>query len=291
MSESPLKPPQGIRPGKLLVRIATSVVYAVVMLGAIWLGGEPRLGRYSDLVLGVVLGVMAGFASAEFYAMSRRESRLPNETFGVAAAALMPIAAAIWGMAGLSSLLTLLIAASLVWHVVFIRVRTTDTATTVFGAIYTGFLLSYLVLILRNFHAGRALALAVVLGVWANDSLAYLVGSTIGRHKMVPRISPKKSWEGFVAGLLGTIVVWVALPLIVPDTGLTVQWALLTGTVVGAVVVIGDLFESRMKREAGVKDSGHALPGHGGFLDRLDSLILVGLVAYWLLWWGGVPHR
>ena len=290
MSESQVKPPQGIRPGKLLVRIATSVVYAVVMLGAIWLGGEPRLGRYSDLVLGVVLGVMAGFASAEFYAMSRRESRLPNETFGVAAAALMPIAAAIWGMSGLSSLLTLLIAASLVWHVVFIRVRTTDTATTVFGAIYTGFLLSYLVLILRNFHAGRALALAVVLGVWANDSLAYLVGSMFGRHKMVPRISPKKSWEGFFAGLLGTIVVWVALPLLVPGTGLTVQWALLTGTVVGAVVVIGDLIESRMKREAGVKDSGHALPGHGGFLDRLDSLILVGLVAYWLLWWGGVPH-
>ena len=290
MADAHINPPEGIKPARLVVRIVTAVVYAVVVLGAIWLGGVSALGRYSDLVLGVVMGVMAGFASAEFYAMSRRESRLPNEMFGVAAAALMPIAAAIWGMAGLSSLLTLLIAASLVWHVVFIRVRTTDTATTVFGAIYTGFLLSYLVLILRNFHAGRALALAVVLGVWANDSLAYLVGSMIGRHKMVPRISPKKSWEGFFAGLLGTLAVWIALPLLVPDTGLSLPWAVLIGTVLGATVVIGDLFESRMKREAGVKDSGNSLPGHGGFLDRLDSLILVGLVAYWLLVWGGVAH-
>ena len=290
MADAHINPPEGIKPARLVVRIVTAVVYAVVVLGAIWLGGVSALGRYSDLVLGVVMGVMAGFASAEFYAMSRRESRLPNEMFGVAAAALMPIAAAIWGMAGLSSLLTLLIAASLVWHVVFIRVRTTDTATTVFGAIYTGFLLSYLVLILRNFHAGRALALAVVLGVWANDSLAYLVGSMIGRHKMVTRISPKKSWEGFFAGLLGTLAVWIALPLLVPDTGLSLPWAVLIGTVLGATVVIGDLFESRMKREAGVKDSGNSLPGHGGFLDRLDSLILVGLVAYWLLVWGGVAH-
>jgi len=276
--------------------MATAAAYGAVMLGAIWAGGVPALGRYSDLILGAVIGVMAGFASAEFYSMSRRESRLPNEMFGIAAAALMPVAAAIWGMAGLTSALTLLIAASLVWHVVFIRVRTTDTATTVFGAIYTGFLLSYLVLILRNFSVGghtvgRALALTVVIGVWANDSLAYLVGSMIGRHKMVPRISPKKSWEGFVAGLLGTLAVWTALPFLVPNTGLSVPWAMVTGTVVGATVVIGDLFESRMKREAGVKDSGTALPGHGGFLDRLDSLILVCLVAYWMLVWGGLVHR
>ena len=83
----------------------------------------------------------------------------------------------------------------------FLRVRTADTAVTVFGALYTGFLLAYLVLIIRVYAAGTLLAFTVVLSVWANDSLAYLVGSLIGRHKMAPRISPKKSWEGFVAGL------------------------------------------------------------------------------------------
>jgi len=171
------------------------------------------------------------------------------------------------------------------------------TAITVFGALYTGFLISYLVLIIEVFTAGTMLAFAVVISVWANDSLAYLVGSMIGRHKMAPRISPKKSWEGFFAGLAGSVIVWVSLvtwiPSVLPslpDSGLSLMWATATGIAIGATVVIGDLAESRMKREAGVKDAGNILPGHGGFLDRIDSLILVCLVAYWMLWWAGAAR-
>jgi len=284
-----IQEPDGIKPVGLIKRTITAVAYGAVVLGAIALG---------PLSTGVVFGVMAGWAALEFYAMSRRESRLPNEFIGVAAAGSMPLAAALWGMAGLSAIMTALIAASLVWHVVFVRVRTTDTATTVFGALYTGFLLAYLALIIRDFAGGTALALAVVISVWVNDSFAYFFGSMLGRHKMAPRISPKKSWEGFVAGLVGTVVVWALLVLAIPQffpglpqTGLSVAWALATGLAVGIAVVIGDLAESRMKREAGVKDSGNALPGHGGFLDRLDSLILVCLVAYWMLYWGGATLR
>ncbi|HEY5540145.1 MAG TPA: phosphatidate cytidylyltransferase [Coriobacteriia bacterium] len=288
MVDARVRDPDGIQPAGLGVRVATAAVYALVVLLAIWFHDIPRLGRLGPLLLAIVVSMLAGFCASEFYAMERRESRLPNETFGVAAAVLMPLAAAIWGLSGLTATVTALIAASLVWHVVFVRVRTTDTATTVFGAVYTGFLLAYLVLIVRNFTHGRDLALAVVIGVWANDSLAYLIGSTLGRHKMMPRISPKKSWEGFIAGALGTIAVWVALALWFPQVGVSLPLALVTGVVVGASVVIGDLFESRMKREAGVKDAGTALPGHGGFLDRLDSLILVGLLAYWILHYGGV---
>ena len=284
-----IQEPDGIKPVGLMTRTITAVAYGAVVLGAIALG---------PLSTGVVFGIMAGWAALEFYAMSRRESRLPNEFIGVAAAGSMPLAAALWGMAGLSAIMTALIAASLVWHVVFVRVRTTDTATTVFGALYTGFLLAYLVLIIRDFAGGTELALAVVISVWVNDSFAYFFGSMLGRHKMAPRISPKKSWEGFVAGLVGTVVVWTLLVLAIPrffpglpQTGLSVAWALATGIAVGIAVVIGDLAESRMKREAGVKDSGNALPGHGGFLDRLDSLILVCLVAYWMLYWGGATLR
>lgn len=280
--------PDGIKPTRLAKRTATAALYSGVILAAIWFGEHGPLGKYEPVVLGVVMGAFAAFAAAEFYALSRREARLPNETFGVVAAAVMPVFAALWGMAGLSAIVTGLIAASLVWHVAFVRVRTADTAVTVFGAVYTGFLLAYLVLILRTFESGMLLAYAVMLGVWANDSLAYLVGSTIGRHKMVPRISPKKSWEGFAAGMLGTMIVWVGLALLFPTTGVSVALAIAIGVVVSVAVFVGDLFESRMKREAGVKDSGNSLPGHGGFLDRLDSLILVGLVAYWALWWGGV---
>jgi phosphatidate cytidylyltransferase len=303
MVDSQIGEPAGIKPKRLLVRVVTAAAYAAVVLLAIAFPRIPGLKTRDPLVLGLLMSVFAGFASAEFYAMSRRESRLPNETFGIAAAILMPLAAATWGLSGLSATVTALIGASLIWHVVFVRVRTTDTATTVFGAVYTGFLLAYLVLIVRNFQHGQVLALAVVLGVWANDSFAYLVGSTFGRHKMMPRISPKKSWEGFIAGALGTLAVWVSVALLsghtfalggftiaIPDVGVSLGLAVVVGVLVGGTVVIGDLFESRMKREAGVKDSGTALPGHGGFLDRLDSLILVGLIAYWILWWGGVPH-
>jgi phosphatidate cytidylyltransferase len=126
-----------------------------------------------------------------------------------------------------------------------------------------------------------------VLSVWANDSLAYFTGSLLGRHKMAPQISPNKSWEGFFGGTAATIAVWMAAPWI-PGIRLDPLTAFVVGLGVAIAAVIGDLAESRMKREAGVKDSGRSLPGHGGFLDRLDSLILVCLVAYWLLWWSGL---
>jgi len=274
---NPADKPAGIKPRSLMRRVVTAVIYGVAVLGSLALG---------PLATGVVFGVMAGFAAAEFYAMERREARLPNELFGVGAAAIMPVAAALWGLPGLSATVTALIAASLVWHTVFLKVRTADTAVTVFGAVYTGFLLAYLVLI-REFESGLILSVAVVVSVWLSDMAAYFVGSLLGRHRLAPLISPKKSWEGFIAGAVASVGTWALVPFI-PGSGVRLGHALLVGAAIALAAVIGDLAESRMKREAGVKDSGHSLPGHGGFLDRLDSLILVCLVAYWVLWWGGV---
>jgi phosphatidate cytidylyltransferase len=270
--------PAGIKPQSLLVRVGTAVLYGVVVIGAVLLG---------PLATGIAFGLMAAIAASEFFAMERREARLPNEVFGVLAAGIMPVAAALWGLQGLSATVTALIGASLVWHTAFRRTRTADTAITVFGAIYTGFLLAYLVLIVDTFAAGTFLALLLIVSVWMNDVLAYFIGSLIGRHRLAPAISPKKSWEGFFAGALGTVGVWYAASL-VPAFRLTAGQAVAVGVAVALGAVVGDLAESRMKREAGVKDSGTWLPGHGGFLDRLDSLILVCLIAYWMLWWGGV---
>jgi len=269
--------PAGIKPLSLATRALTAAAYGAVVLGVLWWGALPTA---------VAFGIMAGFAAAEFFAMQRREARLPNEVFGVVAAALLPPAAALWGLSGLLAVVTVLIAAALAWHTMFMRVRTADTAETVFGALYTGFLLAYLVL-LRQYDAGLVLSLAVVLSVWLNDVGAYLVGSMVGRHKMAPRISPKKSWEGLGAGTAACVALWAAVPF-VPTSGIEMPLALVCGFAVALASVVGDLAESRMKREAGVKDSGTLLPGHGGFLDRLDSLILVCVVAYWVLWWGGV---
>lgn len=277
MSEIRTEEPAGIKPASLMRRVGTAVAYGVAVLAALWFG---------PLATGVVFGVMAGFAAAEFYAMERREARLPNEFVGVIASVAMPIAAAVMGLSGLMAVVTGLVAASLLWHTLITRVRTADTAITVFGAVYTGFLIAYLVLI-RSYEAGLILSLAVVVSVWLNDVAAYFVGSLIGRHKLAPHISPKKSWEGFLAGCAATIAVWAVLPF-VPGSGISEGLSILTGVAVALSSVVGDLAESRMKREAGVKDSGTSLPGHGGFLDRLDSLILVCLVAYWVMWWGGI---
>lgn len=277
MTEIRTERPAGIKPASLLRRAFTGVGYGLTVLAALWFGVIPT---------GVLFGIMAGFAAAEFYAMERREARGPNELFGVAASTAMPIAAALFGLPGLLAVVTALVAASLVWHTLFTRVCTADTAETVFGAVYTGFLLAYMVLI-RGYADGLVLSVAVVVSVWANDVGAYFIGSLLGRHKLAPHISPKKSWEGFAAGAVACVAVWAVVPAL-PWIEISEPLALLTGAAVALSSVIGDLAESRMKREAGVKDSGTSLPGHGGFLDRLDSLILVSLVAYWVLWWGGV---
>ena len=129
-------------------------------------------------------------------------------------------------------------------------------------------------------------SLTIILSVWANDVFAYLIGSTMGRHKLAPRISPGKSWEGLAAGTLFTVAIWIGLHFVI-DSPVSLTWLALTDVGVSAAAIVGDLAESRLKREAGVKDSGRLLPGHGGFLDRFDSLILVSVVAYYLLVWGG----
>lgn len=267
--------PEGF--SKLAIRLATAAIYAAIMLAAILFGRAAGLGA--------VLGIAAMLAVSELYAFTRREHRMPNELFGIIAAGMMPLAAGIWGKTGLTSVVAALIVASLIWHVAFRQVRTVDTATTVFGAIYVGFTLAHFVLV-RQLDSGTELALATILSVWANDSFAYLVGSRFGKHKMAPRISPNKSWEGFIAGTVFTITVWIAVKF-VADTGLSFAALTLTGVCVSFAAVIGDLAESRLKREANVKDSGTLMPGHGGFLDRFDSLILVSVVAYYLLLLGG----
>jgi phosphatidate cytidylyltransferase len=217
--------------------------------------------------------------------MARREHRQPNEVFGIIATGAMPVCTAIWGLNGLLVVVAALLVAALTWHVAFRSVTTADTATTVFGALYVGFMLSFFVLI-RDLDSGTLLALATLLSVWANDVFAYVVGSLIGKHKMSPNISPNKSWEGFAGGTFFTILVWVALFFVI-DSPMSLGWHVLMGTAISLAAVVGDLAESRLKREAGVKDSGRLLPGHGGFLDRFDSLIMVSVVAYVLMILGG----
>lgn len=132
---------------------------------------------------------------------------------------------------------------------------------------------------------GLGWVLLVMLSTWIGDSGAYLVGRSLGRHKLAPVLSPKKTIEGSIGGLVGTVLVAIAVDAV---AGLGIGWVavVLLGVVIGAAGQIGDLTESLMKRQAGVKDSGALIPGHGGILDRIDALLFafpVGMVAAWLL--------
>jgi phosphatidate cytidylyltransferase len=179
-------------------------------------------------------------------------------------------------------------------------------AVTAFGAAYTGGTLSFAYAIRYHEYAfapasvslggrlvavpsGGLLLLLPVLLTWASDIGAYAVGRTMGRHKLIPSVSPGKTIEGSVGGLLASMLVaWAYTQFVLhPASHLDFRWApagvLAFGALVSVAAQVGDLAESLLKREAGVKDSSHIIPGHGGILDRFDSLLFVLPVAYVVL--------
>jgi phosphatidate cytidylyltransferase len=151
---------------------------------------------------------------------------------------------------------------------------------------YCGYLVASVVAIRMRFGFGWAILAFVV--TWMNDTFAYFAGRFLGRHRMFPRVSPKKTWEGFAGGAVGSVVAALVLLAIFPAgwlPGLDVAGCV--GLGLGAAVVgpIGDLAESMLKRAAGVKDSGRLIPGHGGLLDRIDALLFVGPWVYLFAHW------
>ncbi len=161
--------------------------------------------------------------------------------------------------------------------------RWTDTVTTFLGLLYVGVTLSTVVAV-RSLPAGEWLALFLAVVTWASDSGAYYAGTLWGKHLLIPSISPKKTVEGVFGGLLFAIAaallaqLWFASPLSLMD-------ALFLGILITISGLFGDLFESVIKRRQGVKDSGGILPGHGGMLDRLDSLLFTAPTFYYYVTW------
>ncbi len=157
-----------------------------------------------------------------------------------------------------------------------------DTAIKTVGLVYLAVPLSYMIL-LRSLDAGRWWLLFVLFVIWANDTFAYFTGKTIGRHKLSPYVSPNKTIEGAIGGLAGAVVAGCILNRYL-SLGMSISGAITVSAILGIIGIIGDLAESLLKRSAGVKDSGHIFPGHGGILDRLDSLLFpVPFVYYFLI--------
>jgi len=157
----------------------------------------------------------------------------------------------------------------------------TSWAWTIVGILYVGWLLSYLVA-LRGLDSGRNWVFLALFVTFASDTTAFFIGRAWGRHHLAPNISPGKTWEGAIAGACGAII--VSLLFIIPSPfslPLSYWQAILLGLLVSIFGQLGDLAESLLKRNMGVKDSGKLIPGHGGFLDRIDSVVFAGVVVYY----------
>ncbi len=278
------KTPKKLRnPSDFQVRFRTGFIYTALTIICVLAGTIPML---------IMLMAMAAICAGEFYYMLRKDAKLPNEMLGIAGAMLYPLSFYIGGLAGAMCVSIALLLSLLVWYVFWLRARIPDVGVSFFGAAYTGLLIGSLVPIRMSLEApwGGVLVLALFLSVWVNDSFAYLVGSKFGKHKLAPKVSPKKSWEGFIAGLVGSVVFWCLMTLI-PGVSMSIIQAIIFGIICGLMSVLGDLAESRIKRNSGVKDSGTIMPGHGGLLDRCDSMFLAAVSAAILLFVGGcIPY-
>jgi phosphatidate cytidylyltransferase len=157
-----------------------------------------------------------------------------------------------------------------------------DGAAGLFITLYLG-LLIYLYLI-SLLPQGHHWLFMLLIGTWASDTMAYFFGRTFGKHKLTPVLSPKKTWEGAIAGLLGSVVaVYIYSIVFKPIVSMSVLTIILLGLLISISSQVGDLIESTLKRQAKIKDSGNIIPGHGGVLDRFDSMLLSAPMVYYFV--------
>jgi len=253
----------------LASRIVVAAILLPIVLGLVWLGGWWLFG------LALVGGLLA---LHELYGMAR--SLGPVVLAGYAGLVLTLLGAQLGGPTWLlAGILATVPATLLLFFVSSARQHAVaGFSVTLLGVAWVGGGLA-LLLLLRDIPLdGRLLVFTTLLAVFADDTAAYVVGRAIGRHRMSPAISPGKTWEGFVAGTLAAVgVTFFAL---YEQDVLTNAESLVLGLVIALAATLGDLFESAVKRDLGMKDSGRLLGGHGGVLDRLDAPLWAGAAAY-----------
>lgn len=265
----------------LFIRLRSGVIYAFCVLVGSLLG---------NLATMIMLAVAAGICSFEFYLMLRSDAKLPNETIGILGAVAYPVSYYFLGINGCLYATAGLIILLMFWYIFWLPSRISDVCISFFGATYTGGLLTCLLSMRMAVQSGEIwgglFVIFLLTTVSVNDGFAYLFGKKFGKHRLSPHISPKKSWEGFFAGLIFSTAIWCVL-LIFPGIKIELWQCIVFGLACGCAGVVGDLVESRMKRNSGVKDSGRLMPGHGGLLDRVDSIFLVSLTAAFLMYTAG----
>lgn len=267
-----------------ITRTLSGAVFAVIMIAGV------SFHAAIFLLLHVIIGI---FCIDEFKIMFEKKYEFPKRRFSLLMSRVLIVT--ILTSIGVGSFLdspmqVVSIAILALFLLIVIQLfsnsvnATLDLSYNVFGLIFVSVAIGCLFMIAAGngylpdnldpwFANHGSIILGIMLLIWTNDSLAYITGSLIGKHKLFPSISPGKTWEGFAGGVVFTIVVAFFLA-----KWLTIQsatnWMIIAG-IVSVFGTLGDLVESMMKRNAGVKDSGNIMPGHGGFLDRFDAYLFV----------------
>ncbi len=258
----------------LASRILVGAAGLPIVLGMVWLGG------WWLFVLVTVVGLLA---LHEFYAMTR--AMRPIVIAGYLGLVLTLLAAQAGGFAWIAGGLFTTVALSFLLKGLADTKQSATVAVggTVLGVAWIGLGLVALMLLRDLPEHGQLAAFTVLLSVWAGDTFAFVVGRLVGRHRLAPKISPGKTWEGFVAGTAATV--FVAFVALYKDRHefLSIGQALLLGLALAAAAPLGDLFESLLKRDMGVKDSGRLLAGHGGVLDRIDAQLFALVAAFYVI--------
>ncbi len=268
----------------LAVRVVTALALFPFAVWMTWLGGLP---------FAILIAVAAALSAGELIWMF--EKRLPPTGWlGVLGAAACPIGAWLWpqggkafqdwsGVLAAGMVVALLVAALLQRGALEQAPRSAGLAALAWG--YAGLLPSSVVALRVHESAGWQWVVLLFIVSWANDTLAYFAGRFLGKRPLAPRISPKKTWEGFWGGAVGSIAGAVAVKLLFLPA-VSIPAVVVVGAGAAVLGPLGDLSESMLKRAAGVKDSGRVIPGHGGLLDRIDAVLFVApwvvACAMWL---------
>ena len=270
-------------------RVITAAVGVPLVILAIWFG-DP----WPWFSLLIAAAALAG--TYEFYHMANFDRREPLIYLGL----LWTLALVLSPHYRSPDILPIVITATMLVSLICLLRRPSrervfhNWAWTIVGALYVGWMLSYW-LSLRGLEDGRNWVYLAMLTTFANDTGAFFIGRAMGKHRLAPAISPTKTWEGAIGGLLSGIAAAVVIATIlnrlsqqfsqIPLFTFPYWQIILLGFLVGVFAQLGDLVESLLKRNMGVKESGNLLPGHGGILDRFDSLIFVGAVVYYYVIW------
>ena len=258
----------------LVSRLLVAAILLPLVIGVVYLGG------WWLFALALAGGLIA---LHELYTMAREQRPLVIAGYlGFVLALLgLQLGGIAWMVGGM---LTTLFFAFVVFGLSHVRPSATACfGVTLLGVVWVGGGIGFLLLVRDIPDNGFWAVMAVLFTVFAADTAAFFVGRSLGRHRMAPAISPGKTWEGFAGGVLAAMLVAFVVLYNDRDDFLSIPEMLLLGAVVALAAVFGDLFESAVKRDLEVKDSGRLLGGHGGMLDRLDALLWAGPAAYYVI--------